>query len=219
MDITYQLVPKKLINEDVISETAKLFSENYGVWGNEVKEPLIVGNNVKLSPNRLKEQYLFNDNCGVSLAILDGNIVGQCFFTSFVIKEIGNIVIITQLVVHPDYRGDKIGQKLIHLCLDTEWKICGLITSHPYAVRGLEKATGLKCDPILIKAYAGFVITNSNIPYLQNCILDCTVNKSIINTNFFVDHTEINELLTYENNWKLGSINEGEEFLALVVRI
>ncbi len=93
----------------------------------------------------------------------------------------------------------------------TAW---GLVTSHPYAVHALERATGRRCDPLEIKNYASNLVKQSGIPYVQNCQLLCNNHQSVIQSQFFVDHSEIQQLLAKELNWKLGNIQDGEEFFA-----
>jgi len=90
------------------------------------------------------------------------------------------------------------------------------VSSHPHAVRALERAKSKSCDPKEISKHAESLITASGITYVQGCPLVLSADCSVINTHFFVDHTEVNELLNKESDWKLGPLNDGEEFFAFV---
>lgn len=119
-----------------------LFSKDYGIWGPKGFKP---GGNVKLSDQRLKEKFIFNETCSICVAKHNDRLVGYSIYTKFICAYRGKVVWITQLVVDSNFRGQKIAQNLIHRSLDTNWTICGLVSSHPYAIRALEKATRLKC--------------------------------------------------------------------------
>jgi hypothetical protein len=104
---------------------------------------------------------------------------------------------------------------------DVAW---GLASSHPYAIRTLERVTGRRCDPLLIGKYARELIKSSQIPYFQSCAFSISLatddqKKSIVHSNFFVDHTEVNRILVKEMEgqnekaWMLGStLEDGDEF-------
>lgn len=95
----------------------------------------------------------------------------------------------------------------------------GLMSSHPYAVRALESATQRKCDPRMISTYAKDLIIASGIPHFQKCQIDIKESRSLIHSNFFVDHTEVNEIVVrLGNEWKLGTLGEGDEFFAFTFK-
>ncbi len=60
------------------------------------------------------------------------------------------------------------------------------------------------------------LISASGVPYVQNCRLYLSDDRAVINTSFFVDHTEVNRILENQKTWRLGSIDDGEEFFAFV---
>jgi GNAT superfamily N-acetyltransferase len=222
LKFSYILVNKKNSDFELIQACATLFSTNYGVWSEYVSYPLTSGANIKLSAKRLKDQYLFNDNCYIVGAYLDLKLVGHAIYTIFDSKSIGKVCWITQLVVDKEYRNHKIGQTLIHMSIGTEWNACGIISSHPYAIKALEKATKMKCNPKIISKYAPDIIIDSKIPYIHDSKLDCTEEYSLINTNFYVDHTEVLSILEAmnEKDWKLGfKLPDGNEFFGFILNL
>ncbi|CAF1379520.1 unnamed protein product [Didymodactylos carnosus] len=218
--IRYEHIPRALFTEEYIAQCAKLFSENYGVWGPDVSAPLKPGERIKMNSNRFKDQYLFDDSCYGVLAVNDSTVIGQAFYTCFTVEDLGLIKWIIQLVVAKDYRHLKVGSTLCSMAAGIEWKGCGLATSHPYAVRALEKACRIKCDPALILKYGNQILTTSPIPYTKTAVLHCSGNHSYIDTHFFVDHCEISPVLEREvalGRWKLGeTLQDGYEFFAFV---
>lgn len=213
--LVFTVLPFESINDSVLKECAELFSKDYGKWGSKGIKP---GSNIKLSAQRLKSQYIFDKTCYICIARLNHLLVGQAVYTKFT-SPFGNVIWVTQLVVDSNYRGKKIAQNLLLHSQDTEWSIFGLVSSHPMAIRALEKATGLKCQPNQIQEYANDLLANCDIPYIQGARLICDKKQSLIDTNFFVDHTEVLDLIEREkekSEWLLGDLLDGYEFFAFV---
>ena len=84
------------------------------------------------------------------------------------------------------------------------------------AVRALERAKGKRCNPTLISKHAHSLVAASGIPYVQNCPLHLSDGGAVVNTRFFVDHEEVDDLVRKEEDWRLGPLQEGEEFCAFV---
>ena len=150
------------------------------------------------------------------MASIGDEIIGHAFATTFNYPNYGNVTWITQLVVSSSYRRNGIATRLCRLAWATkepsaEDFACGLVTSHPHAVRALERATGRVCDKAGAEQHAVGLIAASGIPYVQGC----TVNDSKIDTQFYVDHTEINKIVReQQRNWVLGDLPDGKEFFA-----
>jgi hypothetical protein len=211
MDIIYTIIPNSKINTDLLTICSNLFSNHYGIWSSKGVKP---GERVKMGIQGLKKNCCFDNNCGVVIAKLNDNTVGHAFFYKFYDEIIGKICWITQLVVDTNVRNRGIAKNLIHNAFDPDCCTCGLVTSHPYAIRSLEKATGYKCVPEVILYLTPFLL-KSNIPY----ILNKTVSNTTINTEFFVDHTNVLKIIEEEknnNNWVLGDLPEGYEYFAFI---
>jgi hypothetical protein len=127
---------------------------------------------------------------------------------------------VTQLVVHPDYRGQGIARKLCHMAWGPGgFFAAGLITSHPHAVKALEGATQRECDRALIEEHAPDLVRYSKLPYVQNKQLCCDDGKCLIDTQFFVDHTEVERILSRSKGWQLGPLEDGKEFMAFTFAV
>jgi hypothetical protein len=211
--LIYINMPCKEATRNYLLQCAEIFSRCYGVWTK-------TGKRVSLTPTRLQNDYLFNDSCRLIVAKYEDKILGHAFYTSFNLETLGGkIVWITQLVVDDKYRNMNIAQTLILSCMGTEAKAVGLCTSHPYAVKALEKATKCKVDPDMVIKHAKELIAKSNILYLEGATLKCTNDACLIDTKFDVDHTEINAILkelTNRDEWKLGKLPDEHEFFAVV---
>eukprot|EP00877_Chromochloris_zofingiensis_P014215 jgi/Chrzof1/9047/Cz03g34050.t1 len=116
-------------------------------------------------------------------------------------------------------RGKGVAKELCRLAWSVEASFaCGMVTSHPCAVRALEAATERPVDPQLVKKHAEQLVVLSRIPYVQNCALDFSDNKCLIDTRYFVDHTEVEEVLAKQGNWQLGPLMDGMELVAFTFR-
>jgi hypothetical protein len=90
----------------------------------------------------------------------------------------------------------------------------GLVTCHPYSVRAVEAATGRACDRELTRVHARDLIEHSGIPYVQGCAVQFEGGRCLIDTQFYVDHDEVDAVLRGVSRWGLGPLEEGKEFIA-----
>jgi Acetyltransferase (GNAT) family len=238
MDCTYALVHAMNVTNDTIAECAKNFSQHYGVWGNVSPYK---GEPVKLTQQRLRNEYLFSEDAFIITAKIGDRLVGHILACRFVYESlhgtskllnkisnyysntnnsIGTVIWITQLVVHTEFRNKRIATRLIQLAFNPERDVvCGLVSSHPHAVRAFERATNMKVDPVVIATCdVKSLLEKSRVPYLQDREIRIGLNESVIVTDYYVDHTHVNAELKLQQKWNLGTIRDGEEFLALVIR-
>ncbi len=132
----------------------------------------------------------------------------------------------TQLVVHADHRRRDIGKRLLFSIWEfSDHYAWGLVTANPYAVRALEKATRRRCDPKrTLQDYEPLLaMASTQIPYVRTnteCVVDEATSR--INTEFFVDHTDLpymlQDVIKAEAPWVLGEIPEGWEWLAFTFK-
>ena len=213
--INYEVLRYDSISNAILSQCATLFGEHYGVWGANGYKP---GERVKLGRHRLKSQWLFDKNCFVVLARKQtGELVGHAFVCRF-LWGAGFASWITQLVVAANERRQGIASTLCNMAYHPHDLASGLVSSHPFAVRALERARDRRCSPSLISKHAAGLIAASGIPYVQGCPLQLGEERSIIETKFFVDHTEVNNFLAEEEDWQMGPLKDGEEFFAFVFK-
>ncbi|EFJ38393.1 hypothetical protein SELMODRAFT_437314 [Selaginella moellendorffii] len=154
----------------------------------------LVGHQVKTTVQRLRKEHLFSDDCCLTFATVNGSLAGYVFHRSFRFAG-GPALWITQLVVSSNHRNKKIAIRLMKNAMGAIPAAVGLITSHPFAVRSLERATGKRVSPDMVVVPAdGFV-----------------------DTQFFADHSEVLDLLAKMPDWSLGALEEGKEFVAVVL--
>jgi GNAT superfamily N-acetyltransferase len=221
--ITFTVQSAATVTSSQLEGCANLFSAHYGVWGDGAP-PSLRGQRVRLSANKLREQYLFNEDCCLATATLpDGTIVGHAFATVFHDEMVGGqFSWITQLVVDSQYRSQGVASKLCQLAWDVDAVAgCGIVTSHPHAIKALEKATRRHCKPGMID-HARSLLKASRIPYLQDCMVSCQSDGSgmcVVDSNFFVDHTEVDQLVTFQPaRLGLRQLEAGHEFVAFTLR-
>lgn len=214
---TYALVYSKfdasLVTEADIESCARLFSHHYGVWGDCGPKP---DRRVSMSAMYMRYNYLFDDTCSLITAKNQiGELIGHAFVCTFWYTP-GEYFVswITQLVVRSDSRNRGVAKKICGMALDASYGAWGLVTSHPHAVRALERSTDRLCDHVLIgQSFKGF-IEQSKILYMQNSHVHVDSGECTVDTQFHIDHMEVNRLIDIQNNWTLGQLPDGHEFIA-----
>ena len=212
-----------LVSPAQLDSCARLFSAHYGVWGEGAPPSCQQGSRVRLSPSRLREQSLFDDSCCLALATLaDGRVVGHAFATRFRYTNVGWFIWITQLVVDSSYRRRGVATKLCQIAWDVNAVAgCGIVTSHPHAIRALEKATRSHCEPGRADL-ARALLSASGIPYLQGRDIISGphphTDMCTVDTGFFVDHADINQHIIPSQPARLGlrHLDDGQEFVAFI---
>lgn len=224
MNISYEWIPSGFIlgnpeYENLIEECSHLFSTQYGKWGPGA--PKNVGQNIKLSAKRITE-WLHDENVSLYFAKDKEMLVGYAIALQLNVPDYGIISWVTQLVVHEDYRHKEIAKKLLHsiwgFSNNYAW---GIISANPYAIRALEKTTRRRSNPIRIKRNLRKLISIGieHLPYISETTETFVNNEtSRINTNFFVDHSDVEKMIENVVNedtpWTLGKLEDGWEWLA-----
>lgn len=230
--MTFQLLAYPDVTEQILMESAKLFTNHYGVWGLKHADASKHGQRVSMTTKQLRGGYMSDENCFMVRVVINGTetLIGHVFGRRFTMPALStfhsgattvNGIWFTQLVVHKDHRGQKLARKLISVCIESNVSVYGLVSSHPIAVRALEGATSLKCYHTLISQYASQVCSATEVPYLQEPQrgeFHFDHGRCVLSNQFFVDHTKVNELLQGMKNWQLGPLKDGEEFVAIIFR-
>ena len=216
-------------NSGLLAEFSELYSNHYGTWSQSVpkqegKGPE-AGGKIRLSPLRIR-QWLEDPDSLVYYAKCNGNCIGYAIAIRKRVKDYGVVSWVTQLVVRKDFRNQGIAKRLLFsfwgLSDDFAW---GILSANPYAVRALEKATRRRSVPMRIRKHIGKLmeIGADALPYLSHdteYLVDA--NHSSVNTEFFVDHAEIPDMLrravTESAPWLLGDLPEGWEWVAFTFR-
>ncbi|OAV66419.1 bifunctional 3-demethylubiquinone-9 3-methyltransferase/ 2-octaprenyl-6-hydroxy phenol methylase [Bacteroidales bacterium Barb6] len=226
MNITYEYFWGRSASFEQKKELADFYSSHYGMWSENDPEKR-GGRNISLSPGMISK-WLSNDYSELWTArdgkILIGYAIALRGFLNSQKKD--QIIWVTQFVVHKEHRHEGIGKKLLF----SLWNISsayawGLVTASPYAIRALEKATRRKCDPKNIKQNIEKILHfgSQNIIYINKSIeKEVGNNSSKVNTNFYITHSKISEMLerttSEECLWQLGNIEEGWEWIAFTFK-
>ncbi|XP_067130397.1 uncharacterized protein [Centruroides vittatus] len=221
--ISFNVIPgvELLANADLLAEMSNLFSTNYGKWSSKGPRP---GQPIKMRVELMKKMMLFNsEKCGAVIAksMCESSkllLIGHAFYYEFSTENLGKVCWITQLITSRFVRHKRIATRSIRTILSSgDYNVCGLVTSHPYAIQALERATSSICDRKVIEKYASEVIENCRLLYMgQNVVID---SHGIINTDYHVDHAEVLKIIQEERDasrWIFGELLEGFEFFAFV---
>lgn len=223
MDYKYKLKPcGRLFSEqsdECLEEYTDLFSNHYGVWSGSCRERS--GQNIRFTVDKFKE-LISPEGTIIMEARLDNELIGYATViqANRTKKEI--ISWVTQFVVHEDHRNNNVGETLLSrawgISDHTAW---GLISSSPYAIRALEKATRRRCVPKRIKENWKklFKFGDQRVAYInKSSATKFDDTTSMINTEFFVDHAGLEEMIknvtTEDTPWSLGELEEGWEWVA-----
>lgn len=221
--ITYHFLDSvsAIADSAILKSCSKLYSEHYGVWGANAKNP---SSRVKLSEKRIA--YWLNDNTYLCYASDDKNIIGYAIALSINDSEYGTVTWITQLVVHEAYRHRGIAKNiLLSIWGFSDHAAWGIVSANPYAIRALEKITRRRAIPDRIKQDITMLksLAIENICFIQaDTEFVVNDNQSKVNTKFFVDHDDIPQKIanvtTNNTAWLLGDIEEGWEWCAFTFR-
>ena len=200
------------------ADCASLFSGHYGLWGEGGRRP---GKQISLSAERVAE--FMPDEGWVVMAREGETLVGYALGIRHVVNGCGTVDWVTQLVVHTAHRNKGVATWLLF----TFWGFSdhhawGLVTSNPYAVRALERITHRRCYPAEIEAHQGELDeVGREIPYVQGKRMSFGPERSAIQTEFYISHALLPgklEAVKKTGAWRLGTIGEGEEWLAFTFR-
>lgn len=156
------------LTDSMLDEAARLFNENYGIWGVDATNPqslpkpgklrlptlvsdtdLKTGSRVKLSKNRLRAQYLpENASCTYVKVTIEDRLAGNAFACRW---RSGDEVVcwVAQLVVHHDFRERRLAARLLDHLKEDDDATYGLMSSHPAACLAAAKAFGKSKDKLI----------------------------------------------------------------------
>ncbi|KAM0343898.1 hypothetical protein ACHAPU_008061 [Fusarium lateritium] len=227
MSLTYETFAREDITEDMLNDAAKLFTENYGVWGDVSK---LHGKRITLTAKRLREQYLpVEGECWYTRVTSHGNLAGNLFTCRWSHGE-KNICWVTQLVVHKDHRGRGIAGTLLRMSMANSDDMYGIMSSHPFACVAAAAVFGTSIENLslsFIREHAEGAMEASPIGYVKEAILSGSLFHTTaygglisgVDTGFFVDHEEPLNALEHVRavrNWPLGDLPDGHEYLVLI---
>lgn len=222
--IYYEYFPGGLIPEELLSACANLYSDHYGVWS--TSSPKSPGERIRLSSNKLR-QWFASNNADIYTAKNDSELIGYAIAIKVKVPKYGIVSWVTQLVVHANFRQQDVAKTLLFsiwgLSDHFAW---GIVSANPYAIRALEKATRRRCLPARIACNKRKLLNVgvSNVNYINDKtpIVVVPDQCSKINTQFFVDHSQLEKMIlsvtSAETPWVMGQIEEGWEWFAFTFR-
>lgn len=226
-EIKYQTFQGSEVSDLMLIAAAKLFSENYGIWGQGSPKS---GERVKLGPCRLRNQYLPGGvGCSYTMVTVDGTLAGNAFVARWK-YNVSNICWVTQLVVHKDYRERGLARGLLQSLMADEDDVYGIMSSHPAACLASARSFRTRIEKVpldFMRNHADAIMKASPIPYIRDAEPcgrlfdpeDTTGMVSGVNTRFWVDHEEPLEALKsiYQDwQWPLGDLPDGREYLLIL---
>jgi 2-polyprenyl-3-methyl-5-hydroxy-6-metoxy-1,4-benzoquinol methylase len=217
----YRWLPGGLVPPELLADLSALYSSHYGFWGEQGYKP---GKRIHLPPTHIKE-WLTSDSIIVWATFL-GELVGYAIAIQSNIAGHGSVAWVTQLVVHEEQRQKDVGKTLLFsLWRFTDHFAWGILSANPYAIRALEKATRRRCLPVRIQVDTKQLLQlgRRTVPYVKAAkSIVVTTEESRIDTQFFLDHSELAEMLKAvvndEHPWQLGPLPEGWEWFAFTFK-
>ncbi|KAI9674070.1 MAG: hypothetical protein M1822_009565 [Bathelium mastoideum] len=179
------------VTDEMLDEAAKLFSENYGVWGEHAAERTgkfaKAGRPVRLSKERLRNEYLPDKISSYVRVTVNGHLA----------------------VVHQGYRERGLAAGLLdEIRLDGD-DVYGVMSSHPAACLAASRAYKRPIDTAsldFMKDNAQSIMKASPVGYVRDAKLrgslfgseDSSGLVSSVDTGFFVDHEEPLQALAWQ---------------------
>ena len=219
-NIHYQ-IENTMENTNLLDEMSVLYSNHYGFWGKTAQHP---GQRIQLSVKRL-QYWVQSEDAYIATARKNNTLVGYAIAIKKSKNKTNNKYIIswvTQLVVHEDFRQQGIGKTLLFsfwgFSNDYAW---GIMSSNPYAIRALEKATYRRIQPSIMKKKELGIIKFGveNVSYLnKDTTFVVTAKNCKVDTEFPSDLSKVDTKLANvtkdDTPWLLGQIEEGWEWFA-----
>ncbi|KAI1739674.1 hypothetical protein F4680DRAFT_421165 [Xylaria scruposa] len=223
----FETFPGTEVTDHMLSEAAKLFSENYGVWG---KTSPLSGKRVSMNARRLRNQSLPDATAASYVRVtVDGTLAGHAFACRWSCDGM-TVCWVTQLVVVKGYRERGLATSLLRALREDTDDIFGIASSQPAACLAATKAFGTTIERSsldFIAKNAGSIMKASPVLYIRDSRLrgalfddkDSTGLVSGVDTEFLVDHDEPLEALNKVRelwDWPLGELPDGHEYLLII---
>lgn len=206
------------VDADERSTLKRLFDEHYGEWSLADKKS---GNRVKTSLKMLAD-LLDRDEAYLLMAHHGADIVGYAIGARIAAQD-GFISWVTQLVVHTEHQRQGIATRLLQSAWafsdDFAW---GLASANPFAIRALETARFRRCAPTVIAENRA--VLAQTLPQIAKYLggpITVDPKRAVIDTAFAVSHATVPQSIakvSADVPWTLGTLDEGEEWLAAVFR-
>ena len=210
-----------VINGDKVSacqwqEVATLFSSAYGFYSK--LSPRRPGERIRLGAGYYARAYASSDY-RVAFCRDGDSLVAEAIYREVETNR-GRIAFVVQLVVAEAYRRHGIASTLLHAVWGfSNYYAWGIVTSNAFTVESLEAATFRHAKASKIAESAEWFRTEvlKGIPFLADVAWKCDNSQSRVISGFFTARGEVTESIR-EVSERLGTLEEGEEWLAIVFR-
>ena len=196
-------------------EVSALFSSAYGVYSDRAASQR-AGERIRLGVGYYERSYATPD-FRVAFCRDGEALVAEAIYRE-VETERGRVAFVVQLVVAEAYRRRGVASTLLHAVWGfSNYYAWGIVTSNAFTVESLESATFRRADPIRISERAAWLRREvlSGIPFLAEVAWTCDGRQSRIDSGFYTARVETTDGARRVAD-RLGSLEEGEEWLAVV---
>jgi len=216
MNLNFTTKKINTLSDEELKKCSDLYSRCYGKYSgfDKVEKK---GERIKMGESLYKKLYYANSNIFISLCYKEDKLLGHAIFLQKLIKDRGKCSWVLQLVVDSQYRGQKIGSRLLFSAWGfSDFYAWGLATANAITLKTLESATWRQISisditdnlPVLEQLM-------EDVPFVDKKAVRLTSKKSQIFSNFYPELESSNKsekLRIYTT--KLGEIEPGYEWLA-----
>lgn len=197
-------------------EVSALFSSAYGFYSD--RAPRRAGERIRLGVGYYERSYATPDY-HVAFCRDGEALVAEAIYRE-VETERGRVAFVVQLVVAEAYRRQGIASTLLHAVWGfSNYYAWGIVTSNAFTVESLEAATFRRANAVRISERAAWVRREvlAGIPFLSEVAWTCDGRQSRIASGFYTARDETMDGARRVAD-RLGSLEEGEEWIAVVFR-
>lgn len=210
----YKTIRCSALTDKQLEACSLLFSANYGEYSGK-DDPKKQGQRIKL-PAGYYRKMGENPNMYVSLCYNGDLLLGHAFFLKKILPNGEKCSWVTQLVVHYSYRNRGVATRLLQSAWGfSDYFAWGLATTNAVTVKTLESVTWREVDPMVIGKHLNEIgQLCDEIPFADKDYIRVDDSQSLIFTNFYPEFQKLKNSLTDVYVSRLGSIEDGCEWLA-----
>lgn len=210
----FKTIKCSALTEEQLQDCSILYSENYGFYSG-IDDKSKQGKHIKLSPEAYRKLGA-NANMYVSLCYDGDKLLGHAFFLRKILTNGEKCSWVTQLLVHHLYRNRKIATRLLQSAWGfSDYFAWGLATTNALTIKTLESVTWRQVDPSVINNHLDEIGQMCDeIAFTDKEQIRMDVHKSQIFTDFYPEFQRLENNLTDVYVKKLGTIDDGCEWLA-----